>query len=347
MEHHYIPKFYLRLFSTTPRKRRISIYNFDNGLHIQDVSIKDQARKTDFYMNDYIEGIISEIENEFVPIVRRIEASSQLPDINSKEYRNLVEFTMLQRLRTPSASNEAEEMFDVIEKRLIKTFRPDVTQETLDLVKIKPGNSPVTSIMGINAACKMVSDLKLTLVLNGTDTDFITSDVPVRLYNQLFEYKSIESGNTGLGARGLQVFFPITPKHLVFLFDPDVYRISSNQGIIHLDNDQDIENINKLQVINADDQLFFSENSWVHVEMLVSKYGKYRTSENTEWAYVTLPPEYPKPVRVLRRIERLCRFKISFCAMKNKYKSIMMFDGQEYLRPTARNFLTRKGSILF
>ena len=66
-------------------------------------------------------------------------------------------------------------------------------------------------------------DLKCKFLINKTRIPFITSDNPAVIYNQFLERMKQES--YALGSRGLQIYFPLTPKVAVIYYDSECYKI--------------------------------------------------------------------------------------------------------------------------
>ena len=85
----------------------------------------------------------------------------------------------------------------------------------------------------------------------------MASDNPLVMYNQLMEFQDFESG-TGLASRGLQIFFPLSPRFMVHLFDKHVYAVHP-RGAAHMKIAQkaDIDSLNALQAVSAMENIYF------------------------------------------------------------------------------------------
>ena len=119
-------------------------------------------------------------------------------------------------------------------------------------------------------------DLKSIVVQTESDV-FITSDNPVFKYNQYME-QIRNRGTTGLGQTGIQVFLPLSPKHILVLYDKDVYDYVRKQ----LPTETDVDVLNGLQVISANNNLYF--NDWKQstaIEDLASRYAHLRQHDPT------------------------------------------------------------------
>jgi hypothetical protein len=108
-------------------------------------------------------------------------------------------------------------------------------------------------------------DLCFKLVINKTKEPFITSDHPVVLYNQFLEPRKKYGNNTGLACKGLEIFLPISPRHLLIFFDPDVYKVENKSNVsVDITADADVKALNLLQCISADKNLYFNEEISEH-----------------------------------------------------------------------------------
>ncbi|WP_461622080.1 DUF4238 domain-containing protein, partial [Bradyrhizobium sp. 23AC] len=76
---------------------------------------------------------------------------------------------------------------------------------------------------------------------------FITSDHPVVFYNQYAEHRTIRS-NTGLASKGLQIFYPISPYHIIILYDEAIYKIGAKKSTsVDVTSVSDVQQLNDLQ----------------------------------------------------------------------------------------------------
>jgi hypothetical protein len=96
--------------------------------------------------------------------------------------------------------------------------------------------------------------------VNVSGCDLVTSDDPVVAHNQYCEGINYQ-GVTGWACRGLQVFWSISPKELIVLFDPVIYKMGrSHRGeqVTLLSAGTDAEQLNALQILNAHHNVYFA-----------------------------------------------------------------------------------------
>lgn len=255
-KHHYVPRFYLRNFTNDGRS--LSLYNIERDLLIGKANLKNQCYRDYMYGKDgKHEANLSKLEGALADLLRKVLSTNLLPAPWSTDHESLCIFTILQNARTAYASDAMDEFSDKMWKQVLEKD-PRVSPEMLEKVRIgnrDPANFAIVTMLRLY---HLIMDLDYRLLLAHEGSEFITSDNPVVLYNQLLEFESIGS-KTGLACKGLQIFFPLSPKVLLTFFDPNVYVYSPRQSIIaHVPTRQDMNKINALQVVSALENVYFT-----------------------------------------------------------------------------------------
>ena len=274
-EHHHVPQFYLRRFKS--RCRRINLHNIHRSLTIRDASIKHECSKPNYYRNAQIEAALAELE------ARAAIAISALCD-GGRDYDmdTVRQFIAVQLLRTPSFTRRTETMHskyqdlfggDAVDGDSIRPLRFDA---------IEPENLPVYNLLMLDHLTRAMEDLQ-SIVVETPAGIFITSDNPVFKYNQYLEGPH-GRGTTGMGQTGIQIFLPLSPKHVLVMYDKDVYDYVRKQS----PTETDVENLNSLQVISASKNLYFNDGSKsAVVQDLASQYAHIGQDDPTtleEWS---------------------------------------------------------------
>jgi len=99
-----------------------------------------------------------------------------------------------------------------------------------------------------------------SIVKNKTDIPFLTSDNPVSKQNQYMEKRNWPAGHVGIACIGLQILLPIDPSTYLILFDKDIYKVGRNREQIIEVNKKDVEELNQLQYLNADETIYFTQS---------------------------------------------------------------------------------------
>lgn len=123
-------------------------------------------------------------------------------------------------------------------------------------------NPAAFSLSTISQAIHLTFDLKLKILINGTNQGFVTSDNPVIAYNQFLEKRKQHGGITGLGVKGVQYFLPIDEKSCLLFYDDAIYNIGHFfKNKVFIKSRKDIDSINTMQVLNSTDNVYFSDNT--------------------------------------------------------------------------------------
>lgn len=275
---HYVPRFYLKNFSNNSDEKSIGIYNVEKNLFIPRGSLKDQAYRNYFYgKNKRIENQLQTIEGYSSSVIKDIIIKELLPDNPSAEHKTLLVFTIFQWARVPYNADTSDEMLNKFFKQIMKRNTP--YGHLVDKISVSQTYSAANRALGeVANALPLLYDLGCVLFINQTDTPFITSDNPVVLYNQFLEKSKELIYNTGLAAKGLQIFLPLSPKYYLLFFDEDVYFFPKVRNrVIKLKNKLDVDALNQLQCINSYSNLYFNENvSNDTISGLFNKVKKYR-----------------------------------------------------------------------
>ena len=257
-ENHFVPQFYLRNFSGDPK--RINLFNFSRGRTITGASIKHQCSRRNFYdFAPQLERAFAELEGEVAKSIRLVRATSDIPNEQSNEWSVLLSYIVFQKLRTISAANSFDAFTHYLSDFLNENA-PTSKHSHSTSAKLRSSSSVGIPLRIASDILKAASDLKGHLFVNGTGREFITSDDPVVLHNQYCEGINY-MGVTGWNQRGLQVFWPISPHELVFLYDNYVYKVGRSHRestVTELSNQQDIFQLNSLQIFNAHNNIYFA-----------------------------------------------------------------------------------------
>jgi hypothetical protein len=261
---HYVPRFYLKNFSSdnsSGRCRAINLFNIPSCKKILNAKLYNQCCRNYFYGKDgTLENILEGIEGKASQIIREIILKCELTDKHTFLF-----YTVLQNFRTLYASESMDEHYDKFYKELIKKdiISIGTDKEQLSRVKIVCNNSPSHSVKNAFLYHYLACDLDLKIIrICKEELEFISSDNPVVCYNQFMLFQKMGS-YIGLASKGLQIFFPISPKHLAVLYDSAVYGVGKkNDNIVELREKRDVEQLNKLQFVSALENVYFSNKNY-------------------------------------------------------------------------------------
>ncbi|MEG1726074.1 MAG: DUF4238 domain-containing protein [Anaerovoracaceae bacterium] len=277
-KHHFVPRFHLKKFSSDGKS--INLLNIPSNKVIIDANLTNQCYKNYFYGgDDKIEKSLGLIEGAAAKVFKDIIESSTFPKRYSKEHSNLLIHVLIQHARTSYAAEFLDETINNLAKHVIVSNNR-IIQEDIDKVRITINNGGSLSV-GI-AALKwhLASDLHYKIVVCKQHSEFIMSDNPAIYYNQLFEKMDYLSA-IGIVCKGLQIFIPLSPTHLLIFYDQACYKVGSkNSDLVILKDQADVDAINILQVVNASKNIYFNSANAAQISRLRSSFGLRRSEKS-------------------------------------------------------------------
>ena len=255
---HYVPRFYLKRFS--PDGKSINIWHLPGKQKIISASLRDQCYKDYFYSKELdVEKGLSINEEHMAYLLEVMEKRCVLPPPLSPEHLAIILYITMQHGRTKFAADQVNEMHDQVFKHL---HRQPLKLKGIDIdhFDITINDAPLFTLGMLVQCYPLLLDLAYKLLLNKTDVDFVTSDNPVVLYNQLLSFRKFGS-NAGLAQKGLQIFLPISSKIALFFYDYDVYTVGKRHGLtVNVDLARDVYELNTLQMCSALNCVYFRDS---------------------------------------------------------------------------------------
>jgi Protein of unknown function (DUF4238) len=259
-KHHFVPRFYLKRFSVDGKS--INLYNLKSAKKITRAKLKNQGYRDYFYGKTLtIEHAISVTEAEIAKLFRLIDQHRSLPPFCSPGHFTLIVHLLMQHGRTTYSADTTNEMFDKLTKQV---WGEDLRKKGFDPSRFTIGIKGAASYsLGMSVSLyPILVDLRCKLLLNRTNEEFVTSDNPVVLYNQLLSFRTFGS-NCGLASKGLQIFLPLDPEKLLVLYDDATYRVGSDsKELIGIPNARDVYELNALQTCSASENIYFRDSGF-------------------------------------------------------------------------------------
>jgi Protein of unknown function (DUF4238) len=321
VRHHFVPQFYLRAFQSG--RNRLNIFNLTNDKLIPDASLRDQCYKRKFHgKTDQLENKLADLENVLAPAFAKIR-DGDFPRVQTQAHSLLITFVALQLLRTSVA---ATRMNIGVDKLTRKAFDGDPRLEGIDLEQVEVGyeNPVFLSLATLEAMIFALDDLQLHFLLATGQQRFITSDNPVFKYNQYCEGIN-DVGITGGTSQGLQLFIPVSPTLLMILYDPSVYKSrEKNAELTRTISNADVDALNQLQVVGAEQNLYFTD--WNDADYVRRVSGKAKSFRSPDPVQVNEFFEVgnEKASSLIQLFERTPNLKLdlSFITIKRRAKRI-------------------------
>jgi hypothetical protein len=330
---HYVPQFHLKNFSDNGNRKTINLFNIASNRFIGNkAKIQHQSSEDWFYGKDLtLENVLEHFETQTSIILKKMIDSNYFPPRFSEEHSDLISFVCLLSARTKYKEEATNDSIDGFLKYVMSfanefTVDKKYSKEVLDKFRIKLTNAIHLSLETAIDISPLLRDLKYVLLLNETKLLFWTSDNPVVFYNQLLEPLRPDTSNTYYIAKGLQIFYPISPRHCLLFYDETTYGFGSKTGrVIKIDKELDVEQINLTQYINANYNLYFNEDfDKTYLEKFVEKYAFFRRQQKT------ITEEMPELKRdefetyiSFEDVEVKCNLKLSFIGLLLKTHKII------------------------
>lgn len=342
---HYVPQFYLRYFSVD--KKNVGTYILESEQNIPSAPIKGQASRDYFYSDNMeMEKILSNLESCAKKVLDKIIAAPTEP-LSKEDKNTLFDFTVIQLGRTKVPASRVNQWYEERARSLPEVFSKmstdtggDQGESLKDLIGEPPPFPAKYSVAAHDQIRDIMRDLSVKILVNKTDKSFITRDNPVAKYNQFMERMGQEA--YGLGARGLQIFFPLSPQIGVMYYDPKCYKLGyKKKEYVELDQDKDIDELNKLTSCNSGGLLYYRHGTISCQEFVaLSKVWRKIIPKPIEWVVRDLYPG--KSILGVRYPSMFCKLSLSFIKELPLYKALQPedFDRQKHwLRSLAVDYL--------
>lgn len=254
--HHFVPRFYLRLFSTDPKKLSINLFNMKRERVVLNAALKHQCARDYLYGKEGDnESRLSTLEGAAAQVFERMIATQELPTLFTKAYFDLFIFTYTQYIRTGKAVDRMQDAASSFAKYLLSKQLPG---EPIDKLTIGLRNPGAFFLEIGQRFFGLLLDLESRLLVAAPGTEFVASDNPAVFYNQLMEFDTVGS-NTGAASRGLQIFFPVSPGLMLMFFDPAVYVVGARREVTYQVRERsDMLALNTLQLVAAQENVYFA-----------------------------------------------------------------------------------------
>lgn len=265
---HFVPRCHFKPFSLDEEGKAINLYTSVKRLLVPKAPVKSQCARDYFYGTDgLLEAELSQIEGDYATAVRRVVAREE----TNADLSLLRFFSYLQLRRTEIAMTRLKEA----EEAMLNDVPQHVMQPpTLDDIMS-------TSMRACAEAQSLLSDLRVRIVENRTDIDFVTSDDPAIATNKWMSQKMNAEG-FGVMSSGYILIMPLTPRLAVLSYDNNVYTIPSPMaGRVILRKSRDAEALNELQYLKSAANIYFS--AWEMGEYVRNRFEEARPRRIEDW----------------------------------------------------------------
>lgn len=259
---HFVPRAHLKPFSVDGFGKAINLHRIAVGEPVFGAPVKSQCARPYLYgVDGDLERILSGTEGLYAEVVRRLST----PDarVNDHDRDVLRYFTLLQSLRT---AEQIERVFAQA-RTMAAHFRRahEMHGAAWDDDDDPTFEGAMQTLIGAfqdQLRMRAVDDLKVVILRNMTDRDFVTSDDPAVTTNRwLLQRKGRQT--FGTNSAGLVLILPIGPRLLSMCYDPAVYTVSGpgGGGLVELRRISDVLALNQQQFMRAGEVIYFNRES--------------------------------------------------------------------------------------
>ena len=248
---HFVPKFYLRQFSTNDR---LSVFDVKQNTIYENTHYSTHCKENFLYGKDgKRENILAELETEWAKELKRIHEGGFTFGINS--IKTVKQFLAYQLLRTPIAKETTRDSFVEMTKQIVPII---AMFENIDLSKINIDKFSKNLVDDqeieyvdinfniISQSEGYIDDLGFIILDNHTNEVFITSENPVIVKNYFQSY-----GGIGSDCFGIVYMMPISSSKYLILFDKKMYPKLIDKTYLIIDDLCIVAALNTYQYYNA------------------------------------------------------------------------------------------------
>lgn len=295
--HHFVPRCYLRNFSSRANGTTINLFNIDRGLFVDNAPIKSQCAKPFLYGKDELEQLLSEVEGKYAEWITRGVLSK--PPILTDDIEHFVRFfLMIQFSRTEAAAARTRAHFQIMDKLGEIGMSNPLSEHYFDTSYSEMARFGTSMAVELS---EMISDLSVVFILNVSNRHFITCDDPVISTNRLHLQRFCRE-NFGVGSAGAILYLPLSPSVAVIAYDRDVYSCAKmNKYWYEMRNPEEVAAFNDLITLKAKNNIYFLNRD----DFDISSFEEIKSRRISDWGEgrIAIPVGERDGGRVFRAID--------------------------------------------
>jgi hypothetical protein len=260
---HFVPRTYFKPFTAAKEGKTINLFNIDRTRCVRAAPVKHQCSKDYFYGDDMVleKGLLHEQESQYARTVAAIHEHGY--ELTDEHQRHLLEFWLIQHLRTEAASRRITQM---------SARAGDIPGVPKDQFKMEILEAVKMGVLQFHRIQFHLDDIKVCLIRNRTKTPFLISDDPAIYTNRWYnEDGRAKPFSPGLCSAGAIFLLPLSPEVLCLGYDDNAYSVPHQNRWVVARNDGDIRALNEHQFLNCHANIYFAD--WEHEQTVASAYS--------------------------------------------------------------------------
>lgn len=275
---HYVPRFYLRNFSINNEGK--GLYCFDKHTSKNFIAnIRNTACEKYFYDiprdDQSVEKSLAKIESILSVAYNKLITNRNLNWLNWVERVSIANFVAVQEIRSREMREYLKDLVRQFTAKLSKHKLSEEIKRQLEEINTAeyPREFQLRMFENVKEFSDIILSMKWILIENKTKMLFWTSDHPINRFNPIKD----PLGNLGFLSRGIQIFFPLTPRLSLCLCDLVEYFIyPEKMGTDNIDN---ITFQNHLQMRWATRFIFSQDDDFSLAERILKEEPSLRSAD--------------------------------------------------------------------
>jgi hypothetical protein len=293
---HYVPRCYFKPFSKDGEGCAINLFNIASERIVECAPVKGQCARDYMYGEDLLlEKAFQRVEGEYARVVRTVGTKPYSATANDLDVLRF--FAAIQYFRTEIAMHRAQKARLGIDDAIFDRESPSQAAQ-------RPSPPDDREIMrrtmefGIRSS-GIFKDLKACIVLNRSNSDFVTSDDPA-VFTSRYYFQRLRSRNFGLSSSGAILILPLTPRTLTMFYDGNVYGVLGKIGdCVEITREHDVSAYNELQYLKAARNIYFAD--YAEAEHVKAEFHHIKLRRPDSWFVISvLVPDESAPPGVER-----------------------------------------------
>lgn len=295
---HYVPRFLLRHFGTG-KKDRLHVFDKETEQPFT-TNVKNVAAESRFYDFEVdgqeltIEPGLERIESLAKPVIKSILDANSLAQMTAMHKATLSIFLAVQFTRTKWFREQFRELPKQLAEHVRRVHGEDADLSGIaDYVRVPDDNELAFQVAGFthrsmqDFAHQFANKAWMLLVTDGKHP-FMIGDHPIGMQN---DNDMGPYGNIGLAVRGIQMYFPLSPKQALAMWCPSIHemfrekvardggRNGADKVLESLDtghplsySPENVMHFNSLQVAHAERFVFSSIDDFSLVKRMIAEF---------------------------------------------------------------------------
>lgn len=241
---HYVPQFYLKLFSPEERGNYVYCYDKENNKSFK-TSIRKICYEIGFYEDEHknhkpIEEAFNLAETNWGFLFKKVIDSEDLSTLCFSEFSDLIVCLLLFKQRTKKRRNIVRKAREIWIKRINERFSDWKVVPTSD--NWEQSDHLLSMIETTKEELKMLCENNWELIINKTKIPFWTSDDPL--------IRQLVYNDKRFGEPYVKNYFPLTPRMLMHS-EPLILSNNIRLYKTEITSENVIKNLNRLTLKNA------------------------------------------------------------------------------------------------